>query len=54
MKDETILKALQKAVDEAAAKGVTVKVEIKEHGFFPTEGTDVTITATPPAKKDQA
>ena len=48
---KTIIEAIQKAVDAASQKGVSVKVEIMDCGFFPTERTEITITATPPTKE---
>lgn len=54
LRPHNIIAAIQRAADEAAAKGVTVKVELHETGFFSTESIDVTITATPPATKGVA
>lgn len=47
---QALLAAIQKAVDAAAEKGVTVTVVLDEGGFFPGESLHVEITATPTAK----
>lgn len=44
-----LMSAIQKAVDAADAKGVTVTVALEEHGFM-GDHTKVTITASPSAK----
>lgn len=44
---DTVIAAIQKAVDAAAEKDIAVDVEIVEHGFFPTERTVIRVTAKP-------
>lgn len=48
--DEALVEAIQKAAKEAAEKGVTITVKIRETGFFSSESLDITITAMPPKK----
>ena len=43
----SVIAAIQKAVDAAHERGVTVRVKFKETGFFSGEGVDVDITAEP-------
>lgn len=51
----TIIRAIQEAVDAAERRGVDVSVTIEEHGFFPSESSIVTVTATKPrATPDKA
>lgn len=45
MNNSTLLDAIQKAVDAAAKTNVNVEVTIYERGFFPTERTEIKITA---------
>lgn len=45
MRIETIVRAIQEAVDSATKKGVDVTVKITENGFFPSERTVIEITA---------
>lgn len=45
MTDDTILEAIQKAVDAAVDRDVAVTVEITEGSFFPSERNTVKITA---------
>lgn len=51
MLTDTVIGAIKRAAHDAADKGVEVKVEINENGFFPTERTEITITCTPQKKE---
>lgn len=42
---ETIVRAIQEAVNAADKKGIAVTVKIQEGAFFPSERNTITITA---------
>lgn len=42
---DTIIRAIQEAVDAADKKGIAVTVNIHQGAFFPTESNNITITA---------
>lgn len=45
MKQETLLNAVQAAVDKAHQLGIRVTLDYEEHGFMPGERTKVLVTA---------